>query len=242
MHYTTILPHACAQDVINAIQMLAAYAAHIMQENQFRPQPLGLHVAEMILALRPIYVRDPRRRMFAIYNQLPGPGLPCGDRLVVVGIPYMPDCEDHGEGECNCERRKCISLEVRIDPRFPLDPVETRWMLGDIFGVDESSIVNTHPSWLTKDPGAGGVQEIHNMTPGSSGAPLSASTRRLEAVVEALPNMRNNRHLKPQYLIWYKEEHGQDPCDPDASFRHAANGCIKRIEQRRKGRNGTPAR
>jgi hypothetical protein len=234
MHYTTILPHACAQDVINAIHMLAAYAANVMQENQFRPQPLGLHVAEMILALRPIYVRDPRRRLFAIYNRLPGPGLPCGDRLVVVGIPYMPNCEDHRSGKCACERRQCIEMEVRIDSRFPLDPVETRWMLGDIFGVDESSIVDTHPSWLTRDPVPGGIQEVHDVEPNELGAPLSDTTRKLEAAAEELPNLRNNRHLMPQYLIWYKEEHGQEPSDRKGSFRHAMNGCIKRIEQRQR--------
>jgi hypothetical protein len=45
--------------------------------------------------------------------------------------------------------------------------------------------------------------------------------------------MRDNKHLKPQWLIWYVEDNGREPTDIDGSFRHAVNTCIKRIERRR---------
>jgi hypothetical protein len=236
MHYTTFLPHACINDVLKGINVLAHTAVAAMHENPHRPQHAGLHVAEMTMDVRPIYARNAKRRLFGIFRDLPHPGAPCGDRLLVIGIPYLPDCQKECCGRC----RTCLPVEVRIDPRFPLDPVETRWKFGQIFGVDESSIVNTHPSWLTREndeellvcrsaePSAPPQQ-----CPRETGAPPCDSTLKLQAALEGLHNLHDNRHLKPQWLAWYREEHGQDPCDIDGSFRHAVNTCLRRIERKR---------
>ncbi|MFN8463896.1 MAG: hypothetical protein U0X20_00035 [Caldilineaceae bacterium] len=237
MHYSTFLPNACIGDVLKGIHLLMAAAVAAMRENPHRHQHLALYVAELAMAYRPIYARDPRRRLFGIFRELPHPGLPCGDRLLVVGIPYMPDCDRFGTGECCGSCRSCIPMEVRVDPRFPLDEIETRWKLGTIFGLDESSIVNTHPSWLTKDPACDDVLRIQALAPGAHARQPSAATLKLEAALEELPNIRSNRHLMPQYAIWYEEEHGCQPVDLKGSFRHAVNGCIKRIEARRNGLN-----
>lgn len=78
---------------------------------------------------------------------------------------------------------------------------------------------------------------MQSATPSEQGRPLSVTTTNLEAAMELLPDLRNNRHLKPQYAVWYKDEHGVEPVDLDASFRHAVNGCIKRIEARRRRQN-----
>lgn len=126
MHYTTTLPSACSNDVKRAIHRLAAVAAQAMQDNEYRPQGVDLHVAEYDLTKRPIYVQDPEVRLFAIFNLLPGRSAPCGDRLVVIGFPFLPDCDQGCEDVCTGACRRSVRLEVRIDPRFPLDPVETR--------------------------------------------------------------------------------------------------------------------
>ena len=110
-------------------------------------------------------------------------------------------------------------------------------MLGKILGVDESSIIDTHPSWLLSAPPSPDGWDMQSATPSEQGRPLSVTTTNLEAAMELLPDLRNNRHLKPQYAVWYKDEHGVEPVDLDASFRHAVNGCIKRIEARRRRQN-----
>jgi hypothetical protein len=202
MYYTTVLPNACPQDVLEGVQKLAEAAAREVQENDFRPHPFGLYVAEMDLNRRPIFVKNSSRRLFAIYNRLPCPGLPCGDRLLVVGIPNRISCTEGCQGQC----RGPLPVEVRVDERFPLDFEETRWALDLIFGVE--------------------------------GATVNEENLKLEGAIELLKNIRDNQHLKPDWLGWYIERHGSRPIDIDGSFRHAAAGCVRRIQERRRAQDG----
>ncbi len=229
MYYTTVLPNACPQDVLQGVQKLAEAAAREVQENEFRPHPFGLYVAEMDLNRRPIFVKNSSRRLFAIYNRLPCPGLPCGDRLLVVGIPNLPDCAEGCQGQC----RSILPVEVRVDERFPLDFEETHWALDRIFGVEGATSLDTHPSWLS-DEFLCECWELVEEAPRKAGAPINEENLKLEKAIELLKNIRDNQHLKPDWLAWYVERHGSQPIDIDGSFRHAAAGCVRRIEARRK--------
>jgi hypothetical protein len=153
MHYTTHLHDACIQDVLTGVERLAAAAKTAMREHPLRPQHASLHVAELTVEQRPIYAQKRDRRLFCVFRELPREGLPFGDRVLVVGVPPLPDCPAHDTNSSACcgECRSTFPLEVRIDPRFPLDPTETRWKLAQIFRLDEALIVDTHPSWLTQD-------------------------------------------------------------------------------------------
>jgi hypothetical protein len=268
MHYTTILHHACVHDVLIGVQLLVTAAIAAMHENPLRHQHGTLHVAEMTMEKRPIYVRNSDRRLIGVFRELPREGLPCGDRLLVVGVPYQADCPSAAAGHpgdstehagCCGRCRGTIPMEVRVDPRFPLDEIETRWKLGQIFKIDELTIVNTHPSWLTQDRGETLVElrplpDVNRQTPQAAGqCPRafsetcpeeehckrpSKSTQKLEPLVAALPDMRRCQHLMPQWLAWYSEEHGREPSDIKGSFRHAVETCVRRIERRRAGAEG----
>jgi hypothetical protein len=230
LYYTLHLVDACTQDVFVRVRKLAAAALQAMRDNEYRPQHDNLYVAEVALKKRPIYVQNPTRRLIAVFNKLPQHGLPFGQRVLVVGIPCRPGCT----GQCTGQCRGPLKLEVRWDPLFPLDFIETRYALGRLFNIDVSEILHTHPSWIAEDFPCGDELAISEMAAAEHGRRLSDTTIKLEATIEALPNICNNRHLMPQFIVWYKEEHGQEPCDPKGSFRHAVKGCIKRIEQRRK--------
>lgn len=229
-YYTLHIPNACTQDVFMRVQRLVAAALASMRDNAYRPQHDNLVVAEIALRERAIYVQNPTRRLIGVFSKVPQRGLPFGQRVLVVGIPCLPNCTGPCSGKC----RRPLELEVRWDPLFPLDFVETRYALARMFNVDISEIVQTHPSWITKDFPCGSALAISGMEPKRHERRLSDTTIKLETAIEALPNMYNNHHLMPQYAVWYKEEHGHEPVDLKGSFRHAVNGCIKRIEQRRR--------
>ena len=229
-YYTLHIPNACTQDVFMRVQRLVAAALASMRDNAYRPQHDNLVVAEIALRERAIYVQNPTRRLIGVFSRVPQRGLPFGQRVLVVGIPCLPDCT----GQCTGRCRGPLDLEVRWDPLFPLDFVETRYALARMFNIDVSEIVHTHPSWIGEDLPYVDKLTVSGMAPGEHRRRLSDTTVKLEAIIEALPNIYNNNHLRPQYAVWYKDEHGREPVDLKGSFRHAVNGCIKRIEQRRR--------
>lgn len=242
--YTTTLPAACPQSVMAGVQMLADAACEAMRANPFRYQYAALHVAELTREMRPLYVRDCPQRLIGIYDQLPSFGRPLGSRLFVVGFLDHRCCA----GCCTAGNRRPMTVDVRLDLRFPLDFRETRYAFSRHFGIIEWRLLQTHPAWVSAPPAAETpaaetpvTPRAQTAAPPKSGAPLCASTQKLLERMEKLDDPRDNRFLLPEWLLWYIEEHGYEPTDKDGSFRHAARTCLRHLERRRKGLGGSPS-